>query len=710
MDINNFKKLSLRTRLIFTMIAVSLVPTTLISFYSLHQAQKELKNDSIEKLEAVREIKAQAVERYFTSIKGQISILSQNEMIIKSMKDFSQAFEELNNKYSKKDVLRRKKELRDYYINDFQNEYKRTNNRELDVEKILDQLDDQSIILQHYYIQNNPNPLGKKDLLSAVKGNERYFDLHAKGHPFLRNYLNEFEYYDIFLVDSKTGHIVYSVFKEIDFATSLLNGPFSQTNFADAFRQANKLKTSGDFVIVDYKGYTPSYEAPASFIASPIFDKGKKIGVLVFQMPIERLNKIMGERTGMGKTGETYLVGEDYLMRSDSLDRKNIFSTVNSFRNPKVGQMKTNTVINALKGNSGSMIEVDYDNKSTLKSYTKINILDKFNWALISKIDADEAFIAVKSLQYTIVFALLSLILFMSFIGVYLSNSISSPVLNISKFVESETEKLNEISVQINDSSSELAKTSEEQATAIKQTITNILQFSDMLSNTSKQLEKGLELVQAGEATATIGIDSIKKMLESMNDIQVSNKRLQSIVKAISRVQKETLVIDEIVSETRLLSFNASIEAARAGEHGKGFSLIAEEVGKLAKISGNASFEIKKILNDSTKEVGDVVKKTKSSVDDGRLISKECENVFLETTEYLKKIVESVKHINSVAKDQELGIKQTSDYMYKMNNIIDFNRKNAENLKNQADNLNVNQKKLLDIINNLKSVIEGKAS
>ncbi|MFZ8934851.1 MAG: hypothetical protein ACO2ZP_13240, partial [Bacteriovoracaceae bacterium] len=152
MDINNFKKLSLRTRLIFTMIAVSLVPTTLISFYSLHQAQKELKNDSIEKLEAVREIKAQAVERYFTSIKGQISILSQNEMIIKSMKDFSQAFEELNNKYSKKDVLRRKKELRDYYINDFQNEYKRTNNRELDVEKILDQLDDQSIILQHYYI------------------------------------------------------------------------------------------------------------------------------------------------------------------------------------------------------------------------------------------------------------------------------------------------------------------------------------------------------------------------------------------------------------------------------------------------------------------------------------------------------------------------------------------------------------------------------
>ena len=67
---------------------------------------------------------------------------------------------------------------------------------------------------------------------------------------------------------------------------------------------------------MDFKRYTPSYEAPASFIASPIFDGDKKVGVAIFQMPIDRINGVMGFRSGMGETGESYLVGPDNLVRS----------------------------------------------------------------------------------------------------------------------------------------------------------------------------------------------------------------------------------------------------------------------------------------------------------------------------------------------------------------------------------------------------------
>ena len=114
-------------------------------------------------------------------------------------------------------------------------------------------------------------------------------------HPIIRNFLHKFGYYDIFLVDPKTGHIIYSVFKELDFATSLISGPYRNTNFARAFRAA-AASGKGSTHIVDFEPYRPSYDGAASFIASPVYDANILVGVLIFQMPIDRINAIMQEQ------------------------------------------------------------------------------------------------------------------------------------------------------------------------------------------------------------------------------------------------------------------------------------------------------------------------------------------------------------------------------------------------------------------------------
>lgn len=145
----------------------------------------------------------------------------------------------------------------------------------------------------------------------------------------------------------------------MDFSTSLSDGPYASTNFGRAFQEANRTLSQDGVVLVDYAQYTPSYEAPASFIASPIFDGGKKIGVAMFQMPIDRLNEIMGERAGLGKTGETYLVGQDGLMRSDSyLDPEN-HTVLASFRNPAKGRVETEASKAALAGNTDFGVVID---------------------------------------------------------------------------------------------------------------------------------------------------------------------------------------------------------------------------------------------------------------------------------------------------------------------------------------------------------------
>ena len=192
-----------------------------------------------------------------------------------------------------------------------------------ELKKKFSMLDDDSIALQYHYIKANNHPLGSKDQLDTPGDASTYSKLHAKYHPGIRNYLKTFGYYDIFLVDIDTGDIVYSVFKELDFSTSLLEGPYAETNFGEAFRAAKAASDPNFVKIVDLKPYFPSYEFPAGFIASPIFDGRKKIGVLMMQIPVEQIDAIMTNQgkwreVGMGDTTETYLVGPDFLMRSNS--------------------------------------------------------------------------------------------------------------------------------------------------------------------------------------------------------------------------------------------------------------------------------------------------------------------------------------------------------------------------------------------------------
>ena len=124
-------------------------------------------------------------------------------------------------------------------------------------------------------------------------------------------------------IDDETGEIIYSVFKETDYATSLITGAFSRSNIADAFQAARELKTLDAVKFTDFKYYEPSYGAPAAFVGSPIYEGNTRVGVLVFQLPVDRINEIMtgGQNwinDGLGNSGETYLVGPDGSMRSVS--------------------------------------------------------------------------------------------------------------------------------------------------------------------------------------------------------------------------------------------------------------------------------------------------------------------------------------------------------------------------------------------------------
>lgn len=380
-------------KLIALLVVIGLVPMFAVAISMYSSTSEGIFAKSFDQLEAIKTIKTNQVKDYFSFIDGQVKTFSGDVAIIDAMKAFPAAEKSAREEagVTADDLAGMKSHLRDYYTSKFGAEYgNRNDGAAPPTDEQFQPLDDDSIFLQYQYISANPNPLGSKEGLVSAEDGTTYSQLHAKYHPMVRSYLKQFGYYDIFLCDLESGDIVYSVFKELDFTTSLSTGPYSQTNFGRAFQLAAEAKSADEVFLVDYEEYVPSYNDAASFISTAIYDGDKKIGVAIFQMPIDKIAAIMGERTGMGESGETYAVGTDNLLRNDSR------FTPDTMMNPEY-VIDTKAVQEAFKGNSGKEVIADYRGLPVLSAWSPVTIYEgipgraePITWALMSEIDEEE--------------------------------------------------------------------------------------------------------------------------------------------------------------------------------------------------------------------------------------------------------------------------------------------------------------------------------
>jgi len=279
----------------------------------------------------------------------------------------------------------------------------------------------QTEILQKSYIADNPNPLGEKDKLDFSPENKVYDFVHKKFHPWFRELQQARHYYDVFLFDTE-GNLVYTVFKENDYATNLVNGPWKDTGLGKVYRGVIANPTAGQYAFDDFASYAPSNDAPASFIATPVFKDGKLIGVLGYQMSITRLNNLVNDSTGLGESGEAYLVGRDHLMRTDSR-----FSEESTILKREV---KTATVDAALNGEAGARIIEDYRGVVVKSVYDFVDFLG-VRWAIISEIDEAEYLSPVVDMRNNMMLIGFFLIILVSAIGYFFARQIVAKLVSI---------------------------------------------------------------------------------------------------------------------------------------------------------------------------------------------------------------------------------------------------------------------------------------
>lgn len=417
-----------------------------------YKGKNSLEKESFNRLTAVREMKSLEIEDYFKDVENQIVTFSEDHMVIDALTSFKEGYEHLQAEVvlDSVDQLELDEEL--YYYYEFVFLPELSKNAEINGKVPSDFYPSElrSRILQKHYIINNPNEVGSKHYMESAKTGTQYDQAHEKYHPLIRNYCEKFGYYDIFLVDDETGHILYTVYKEVDLGASLLKGAYKETNIAQAFLEARDLDEEEAVKLVDFEPYDPSYGNHASFIASPIFKDGEKYGVLIFQMPIDRINEIMTNRhewknVGLGNSGETYIVSSDYTLRNQSRffieDKKNYLEmlkkidtdelTIQKIKNfnSTIGlqEIHTEGTDSALAGGTDTRIFKDYRGVDVLSSYKPLDILG-MHWAIMSEIDKDEAFAHVYDLRRNILIIVFGLLIAIIFVSLFVSRKITKPI------------------------------------------------------------------------------------------------------------------------------------------------------------------------------------------------------------------------------------------------------------------------------------------
>ncbi|MBF0362930.1 MAG: hypothetical protein HQK49_18060 [Oligoflexia bacterium] len=184
-----------------------------------------------------------------------------------------------------------------------------------------------------------------------------------------------------------------------------------------------------------------------------------------------------------------------------------------------------------------------------------------------------------------------------------------------------------------------------------------------LIKETNEYSQKSENTINTILSNSREGQEIISNVVSSVKSIENANHNLNSIMEIISQIRSKTTIINDIVFETKILSFNASIEAARAGEYGTGFSVVAQEVGHLAKISGDASCEITSLLENSNVKVNDIINDIKEQSKKTKEISSTSLDKFNEISRDIAVLCTEVQNIKHKALEQENKIKNHLEAM-----------------------------------------------
>jgi len=640
----NFNSWNIATKITVFALGIALTPLIVMGYLQSSGISKTAVEDKTGLLEAVVEERAARIESTFEFSKNIVIGMSGDETVLEAMKDFENGFDELASvdAYSMDEI---ESSLSGFYNSEFKPRLEAEGESFRGAHSYLP-VSDSAKVAQMLYISANPSPVGSKNDYARAPEEVEYNEFHNKYHGYLSSYKDKLDAYDIFLVNN-AGDIVYSVFKEVDYGTNLLKGPYASTNLADVFRSGKDARP-GELVSSDFDFYEPSFGASAIFFASPLFDGGKQIGVICVQLPLQVLfDQILGNP--IQETGTTHLIGSDKKIRSVLPESEDQMLATS---------MDTELAAEAIKSDVGELVGMDMNGVESLGVYRKLHVADELEWSLVGEIHLGEVLANAKSAQRILFIETIISGLLIAGLAIFFARSLSGPI----RRLVSHNDQLasGDFSVRLDskrkDEIGQLASSMDDMAgqigTMISEVVTTaneVASAATEIASSSEQMAAGLQSQEAETNDVSAAIEELSGSVngiseksvdattaaenagseagtggevvsDTITEIQGIAVQIKLAVDAVSQLGHKSEQIGEIISvindiadQTNLLALNAAIEAARAGEHGRGFAVVADEVRKLAERTQQATEQV----GSSIREIQDDTKQVIESIEQG---------------------------------------------------------------------------------------------
>lgn len=436
-------RVSIQSKLLVMLLATSILSAAVVGAIGYQSGRESLRNSVFDRLTEIRQSQSRQLSTQISDLKNSLVIYTRGATTTQALQAFTAGFDQLADATI---TPQQQQAITNYYNNQFAKVEDNQTGDEVDVSALLPTSNAQKYLQANY---TTPFTDWDKSIrFDDARDGSPWSAANARYNDFFREIVTRFEFEDALLLDTR-GNVVYSAYKGVDLGTNILNGPYRTGNLTEAYLKAMASNAVDYVTVTDFGDYQPA-PSPTAWLVSPVGDLGHVEGVLALQFPISKINRLMTmdkrwEESGMGKTGETYIVGPDDLMRSDSRlfvedPEKFKREVIDAGTPPDVAQNSIRqggtTLVQpvgseatklAQRGQRGTLIARDYLGKETLQAYAPVDV-EGLHWAMIAKIDTAEAFAPVSAFTRNLVLSTAGIIFVVSIAAMLLARFFIRPI------------------------------------------------------------------------------------------------------------------------------------------------------------------------------------------------------------------------------------------------------------------------------------------
>ncbi|TAF74466.1 MAG: HAMP domain-containing protein [Bacteroidetes bacterium] len=598
-----FKNIKNRLQIYFQLIG--LIPMAIFGFYNYYTTKETITKQSFDRLTSVRELRKRQVEGYIQKVRQEAVYFSSNSFFLDALEDMSNAYNNFEVDSSEMSTV--KPEIINYYENIFYNKLAESDKKNTPIYDYIPLKNAKTLLYQYHYIANRGERVTK---------DKPYFNVHEKYDLLLKDALEKFKYYDIFLIDND-GNIVYTVAKELDFAANVNDPMIKETNIYKIYNEFKKVQSTNTVKIYDYQFYLPSAYEPSIFCATNMFRNDKKIGTLVLQLSIDEIDNIMTgnqnwKSDGLGASGETYIVGPDYKMRTNSRfileDPKGFFEAMKTYNVPdttlefmkayKTSILYADVKTDASKNAHNKLVETkiinDYRNIPVLSSYSLISDPD-LKWALLSEIDEAEVFEPINQVRSRVIIASILVFLLIAIVSNFVSGGISRPLFTLSAAADEVSKGNLDVHADVN-TGDEI----ENLSNVFNKMVKDVKGEKMALQSVLGELEKGKSELE--EQTLALSKSNQEAEIQKIQ-VEAKNRELEGVISTVNaqktEMERQAIKINQSYEETQSLVKQLDEEKRFIENQNREFEANSKVLMNLAKSKniqqGNFETSIKEI-------------------------------------------------------------------------------------------------------------------